>query len=332
MSLLVRAATLSNYAEVARQYGLDPTGLLRAAGLDPGCLQNPDLRIPAATVLALLETSAEQAGCPTFGLQMAESRRLSDFGSISLLVRHQPTLRAALCVVMRYRRELNDAVEVQVEEQGERALLREELRVRGAAPSPQAVDLAVGVMFRLMRTLLGRQWQPQAVCLQHAAPTSRTVYRRVFGLDVEFGAAFNGIVFAAADLDRPNPGADPVMARYAQQLVDAAPTAGAAALDAQVREALSQLLPVGRGSAEQVARSLGLNLRALQRQLQGSGQSFSLLLNQLRRELVLPYLDDGRYTLRQVSELLGFGAQSVFSRWFAAEFGRPPRQWRQRPR
>jgi len=41
----------------------------------------------------------------------------------------------------------------------------------------------------------------------------------VFGPEVEFGHEFNGIVCNAADLEAPNPGADPVMARYTPQLL-----------------------------------------------------------------------------------------------------------------
>ena len=93
MTVLVRAAALSNYGQVARQVGLDPTKMLRRAKLDPAVLKNPDLRIPAVVVAALLEESAAQSGCSSFGLRMAEARQLSDLGAISLLLKHQGTLR-----------------------------------------------------------------------------------------------------------------------------------------------------------------------------------------------------------------------------------------------
>src|SRR5574337_2066768 len=63
-------------------------------------------------------------------------------------------------------------------------------------------------------------WRARLVCFAHRAPASSEVHRRVFGPAVEFGHEFNGIVCNAADLDAPNPGADPVMARYTRQLLD----------------------------------------------------------------------------------------------------------------
>lgn len=328
MSPLVRAASLSNFAEVARQSGLDPERLLRQAGLDPVCLSDPDLRISAAAVLQLLELSAAQARNASFGLLMAESRRLSDFGAISLLFRHQATLQSALAVVMQHREQLNDALEVRLDNDGQQVVLREEFRKLESQPAAQAIELALGVMVRLLRAQLGYQWVPTAVRFRHAAPANLSVHRRVFGLEPQFGSAYDGIEFPVGDLDRANPGADPAMLRYAQQLVDAQAPAKQDSLASEVRDSLRHLLPGGRSSIGQVAQTLGYTARTLQRRLDAQGHSYSMLLEQVRRERVLYYLDDSRYSLEQISALLGFSAPSVFSRWFREQFGQAPRAWR----
>ncbi|MGT2489508.1 hypothetical protein ACU4GD_00445 [Cupriavidus basilensis] len=41
----------------------------------------------------------------------------------------------------------------------------------------------------------------------------------MFGGKLEFASAFSGLICRAADLDLPNPIADPVMARHAQRLL-----------------------------------------------------------------------------------------------------------------
>src|SRR5262245_16059627 len=112
----LRAASLSTFASVSRQVGLDCYAALRKFDLDPRVLDEPDLRVPASAVLGLLEYSAEASGCITFGLRMAESRRLSDFGAVSLLLRHERSLRDVLAAAVRYRSFLNEALIVRVEE------------------------------------------------------------------------------------------------------------------------------------------------------------------------------------------------------------------------
>jgi AraC-like DNA-binding protein len=330
MPALVRAAALGNYPEVARRVGLDPERMLRAAGLDPAALSNPDLRIPTAAVVNLLEESARQSGCPTLGLQMAESWRLSDFGVISLMLTHQRTLRDALETTIRYRHLLNDSLSLSIEEAGELVIVREELVGGSAARSRQAIELAIGVVFRMFSALLGSQWKPRSVRFTHPAPPALDVHRRIFGPNTEFNQAFNGIVCAAADLDRPNPAADPAMAGHAKRIIDTMPGArtDGTSVAQDVRRAIHILLPQGQASIEQIAQGLGITTRTLQRQLDESGESYSALLNEARRELVPRYLENPAYSLTQVGELLGYEFPSSFTRWFTKEFGVAPARWR----
>jgi AraC-like DNA-binding protein len=332
MTVLVRAAALSNYAEVAREVGLDPRVMLRRAKLEPSVLGKPDTRIPVTAVVALLETSAQQSGCISFGLRMAESRQLSDFGAISLLMRHQRTLRDILAIVARYRQLLNEALAIHIEELNDLVIIREELVADANLASRQSYELAVGTVFRMFRALLGERWQPYSVHFTHPAPPDTSVHRRLFGLSVSFDSDFNGIVCAAADLDRSNPAADPVMASYARQFVETLPKAmqGTATMD--VRKAIYLFLPLGNASIEQIAQGLGLNVRTLQRRLDGEKTRFSDLVNEVRRELVVRYLSNRSYSMLQVAEMLGYSQLSSFTRWFAVEFGMPPTQWQSKRR
>jgi AraC-like DNA-binding protein len=327
-AVLVRAAALSNYGQVARQVGLDPTRMLRRAKLDLAVLKNPDLRIPAVVVAALLEESAAQSGCATFGLRMAEARQLSDLGAISLLLKHQGTLREIFAMMARYRHWLNEALAMHIEEFNDLVIIREELVSEGEPLARQSNELAVGTILRMFRALLGDRWQPDSVHFIHSAPADTSVHRRLFGPNLQFDSDFNGIVCAAADLDRPNPAADPVMAAYAQQFMETLPKSepGSATLD--TRKAIYLLLPTGKASIEQVARNLGLHLRTLQRQLEAENVSFSDLLNDVRRDLAIRYLPNKQYSLLQIAEILGYSQLSSFTRWFSLEFGASPSRWR----
>ena len=171
----------------------------------------------------MLEVSAERAGVEAFGLMMADSRWLSNLGPVGLLVREQPTVRLAIDALARHSRQLNEALFLTLEESGQVVVLREELIVGHAGPVRQSTELAIGVVFRLLRTLLGPGWRPLRVCFAHDAPADRSEHERVFGRNVEFGHAFNGIVFSRSDLESPNPAADPEMARYARKLLEAGP-------------------------------------------------------------------------------------------------------------
>ena len=320
----VRGAALANFAQVAGEVGLNPRRALREAGLDWDILSDPDRRIPADRVAALLERAAHDSGCETFGLRMAEQRRLSDFGAVSLLIAHQPTLRDALETTVRYRHLLNEALAMHVEEAGDVFILREELILPDGGAVLQACELAIGAMFRMLSSLLGPRWRPYSVRFAHPAPVDLAVHRRVFGAELHFDSDFNGFVCPLADLDRINPAADPAMALYAKRYVDGLGRPRPDALSLEVRRAAHLLLPVGRGSIAQIAKWLGMNVRTLQRRLEAEGHDFSRLLNEVRRELAMRYLANPALSMIEVSRLLGYGQPSSFSRWFATEFGVPP--------
>jgi AraC-like DNA-binding protein len=328
----VRAAALTNYFEVAEQVGLDPEPVLKATGLSRAVLADPETRIEAGKVIRLLEQSARASGSLTFGLRMAESRQLADFGAVSLLLKHQRTLRDALVALIDYRHLVNDAVAIRIEDAGTMVILRQEIVADYSGPRRQAMELALGVLSRLSGSLLGGNWRPYSINFTHEAPPDLRVHRRVFKGRVEFTSDFNGIVCAAADLERPNPLADPALARYAMNLVEALPGAHDRSIVLDVRKTIHMLLPAGRISIERVAQQLGINVRTLQRQLESRDAVFSDLVTEVRRDLVLRYLDTPGYSLSRIAELLGYATPGSFTRWFTAQFGVAPAAWRQRQR
>jgi AraC-like DNA-binding protein len=324
----VRSAALANYVEVARQFGLDPYLMLRRVGIDAHALTDSDMRLSAKKVAELLEASAEASQCHDFGLQMAQSRKLSDLGAISLLISHQPTLRSALEAIVQYRNLLNSALALQIEDTDDLAIIREELAVDFEGPKIQSYELAIGVMARIIGSILGPRWRPVSVHLTHARPKTLSLHRKVFGEHLEFESEFNGLVCLKSDLERPNPNADPNIARYAAQFVDSFHDVNDTSFTYEVRKSIYLLLPSGGASLARIARSLGLNERTLQRRLAAEKAEFSDLVNSVRHELTERYLANKSYSLTRVAEMLGYGQLSSFTRWFIGEFGVAPSEWR----
>jgi AraC-like DNA-binding protein len=330
MAQSVRAAALSNYVTVARQTGLDVASTLRKFGLDPRVLNEPDRRLPSAAVAALLEYSAETARCPAFGLLMAESRQLSDFGAVSLLLTHEQSLRDILSSLVRYRNFLNEALVLQIEEFDDVVLVREELIIEGGGYPRQSYELALGVLYRMCCAVLGQRWQPLNIHFAHKAPESLSVHRRVFQSECVFGGEFNGLLCRAGDLDRSNPAADRKLVRYAEQFMHFWPGVENSSTLQETVRAIRMLLPAQQASIVGVAARLGMNVRTLQRRLEQEGGAFGELLHKTRKELAERYLADRNCTLTQAAALLGYGQLSSFSRWFTEEFGESPTKWRRR--
>lgn len=320
MSILVRAACLTNYLPVARSVGLDPWALLRDAGLVSSCLSDPDLKIPVKSVSLLLERSAALSGVDAFSLLMADSRRVSNLGILGMLMREEPTVRHAMQSVMSYHRIHNEALLQRIEESQGIATIYEEMLLGENCPMRQATELVVAVALKAMRLFLGTNWRARRICFSHAAPLDTTVHRRVLGQTPEFGCDFNGIVCASADLDTPIVSADPVVAQYIRQQMQSG-TYNRATVTDEVRQMVVVLMPRGRCTIEEVARLMGITRRTLHRHLQAEGQVFSDLVQAIRSELAVRYIHEKQRSLTDIAHLLGFANLSAFSRWHKTRFG-----------
>lgn len=320
MTTMLRAAALTHFEKVATECGLDARTLLAEVGLPARCLSDPDLMLPAASAGKLLELAAERAHEPAFGLRMAASRRLSNLGPLGLLLRDQPTLRHALEALVAHIHLHNEAFSVSLVHSGELVCIREETVVEGTPQVRQSVELAMGTTFRLVRIFLGEGWHPRLVTFRHAAPPNTAWHRRVFGSAVAFGQEFNDIVCDARELEAPNPGADPVMARYSQRLLEMDHGARARTSD-RVRRLVVLLLPRGHCRVDVVAQHLGVDRRTVANHLAAEGTTFKALVDAMRRELLANYVTEGVRSLSEVATMLGFSELSAFSRWHRQQFG-----------
>jgi len=324
----VRTATLDGYLGLARSAGLDPARILADAGLAVADLAVPDKWVPAAVVSRVLERSANESGVEDFGLRLAGLRRLATLGPLSVVLSQEPDLRSALGLLCRYEHSYNESIRLRLDEDGDLATMRLWFEFGEPAPTRQALELATATLLGIVRELLGRQWEPLSICFTHRAPASLDAHRAVFGPRLRFGHEFTGLVFYATELDAANRASDPLLRPYADQLRQALGAPPAATVTGQVTRLVEMLLPVGRCSTHQVARSMGVTQRTLHRRLAAEGQSFSAIVHTTREALAERYLAADRYSLTAVSELLGFTSPSAFSRWFRERFGVTPSEWR----
>lgn len=328
MTIQVRSISLAKYSAIARGLGIDPVSMLRHVGLDPSCLLTPDLRIPEISLATLLDVSSKSTGSSSLGLLMGETWRLSDFGVLSLLLQHQPTLRQVLSELKNYRHLLSDSVSIGLTEYPQVVVLRCALVTGRTHPGRQPMELAVAALLALCRHQLGQAWFPRSVHFVHAAPAHTGIHQRVFGPKLEFGSDFDGLVLGKDELDRINPQSDPNMARYARDYMDLQPRGEAQQLSHAVLRAVHLLMPNGRHSIEQVGQQLGMSARTLQRQLGQEGANFQALVNDVRREQALRLVEGAAHSITEVAQMVGFAETSAFSRWFNQQFGVAPSRWK----
>jgi AraC-like DNA-binding protein len=327
MHALTRSASLTDYEHVARSAGLDPFRMLRLAKLPARALDDPNIMISADSVGWLLEESARLAGQEAFGLLLAERRGLANLGMLALVIREEPTLRAAVQSCVRYMRLHNSGVLLRLDDAGDVALLHVGVHMRPHGVWRQAIEMSTGVVLRTLRVLSGNTFRPVRISFTHERPASPEVHRRVLGTAVRFSQDSNAMVCRRRDLNMPIPAADPTLNREVKRWLDMQLANVRDEPAQRARQVVRMLLPSGLCSVDRVAQHLGMHRRTLNRHLAVEGESVSTIVNAVRVELAEEYLAKSKRKLYEVAELLGFSSAGDFSRWFRGQFGRTPSDW-----
>ncbi|HZZ68218.1 MAG TPA: AraC family transcriptional regulator [Phenylobacterium sp.] len=318
MSHLARSAGLTGFVDLSLALGVDPYKIAGEVGIPVAAFNDPDMKVPARALSQMHELAAERSGAEDFGLRLAEVRRFSNLGPVALVIREQPTVRAALEQLRRYIWLQNDAYSTDMQETGDIAVVR---LSSPAWTGRQGSEVALGAAMRIFRELLGESWRPLEVYFPHGAPARLDMHLKVFGVAPRFSQDFLGIVIARADLDRPISSADPDMARQVVRYLEQIAAGRGANFSDKVREMVVLLLPEGGVTVERVAGRLAMDRRTLHRRLAAEGTTFSALLNAARREAAEPLLSRSERSFQSVAELLGFSSLSAFAHWFRRQFG-----------
>ena len=96
-------------------------------------------------------------------MRLAELRQFSNLGPLSLVLREEPDVRSALELLIRYEHTFNEAMRLRMTERNELAVMTVGFDFGEEIPCSQSVELAVGVVYSILREFLGPHWHPVSV-------------------------------------------------------------------------------------------------------------------------------------------------------------------------
>jgi AraC-like DNA-binding protein len=310
--------------------GIDPTALFREAGLDPERLSKPRARYPGKEARLAWSRASEIVGDPGFGLTSAEVWEPTDFHALGIAFLASTTLRNALNRLVRYHALVDNQTSYSLVEQGDQAILSFNLE-QDAGDEPAILeDSRWAVVLDACRRVYGPDLDPLEITFLHADPgAAMGKFYGFFRCPMRFGEPVSSLTFPAAVLDKPLPASNRELALAHDRVLGE--FVGRLQRDdivSRTKSAISDWLPSGNFTSEAVAGALHMSPRSLQRKLAAEDTTFRQLVEQVRQELARSYLADGRFTLLEISYLLGFSTQSAFSRAFKRWMGSTPQEFR----
>ncbi len=319
----------------AASCGVSPAELLAAANLNPMLLAGPDADLLHSHELRLWDEAARLTGDRDFGLHLAEwiSTSIEElFDVFAFALRSCATLGDHYRLAARYIRLVHQGIHLKLEEEEAADVVR---LVHGhdrepLTPPRHPVEGMTALALLQGRRAIGEMFVPRAVCFVHARPERVSEHERIFQAPVYYGCPRNELLLDRALLSRSQPHAEPrllaMLDRQLTGLLSALPEDRS--LQGAVRRCMMDELPEQEPAVAAVAATLHMSPRSLQRRLKNEGTSFAHVLSELRRDLALRYLRDGRIATGEVGFLLGFLDVSAFQRAFKRWTGTTPAQYR----
>jgi AraC-like DNA-binding protein len=240
-----------------------------------------------------------------------------------------PTLADALSFLSRYVHVLNAAADFQLWVDGDVA----SFELRSRVPQSRALrDFQIGAMFAALRAWCGPEFSCQ-VWFSYREPRESAAYRAYFSAPaVRFDAPCDALVFRADALEQPLRSSDAplhsVLRNCAQRLVHE--EREDSPLVPRIRGLLFDRLSEGDVDIPAICAHLHLTRRTLTRYLAREGTSFRQLLEDVRHQRALRYLETTNLDVARIARLLGYSEPTSFCRAFIRWRGQSPLDYRRR--
>lgn len=287
-----------------------------------------DDRIPVSTWSQLLDQAIKLTKDEGLPLKVAESILPRHWGVFAYAAMSCKTLKDVIEILVEYERLIDDVNDAQLCIDGNYATLKWLPRTATPSLACMAISLASWVIFARKYTS-----RKDLICdAQFTAPPPRNhqKYSELFGGKITFNQQITAITFDASYLQSQITHHDSHVHnqfRAAANLQLGHLTKHTDHLG-EIRQAIACGLPKGRVTVSSIAETLSLSPRTLQNNLANANTSFQHLLDEIRKELALFYLENSNQSLAEIAHLLGLSDQSSFTKVFKNWTGTTPGEYR----
>jgi AraC-like DNA-binding protein len=324
---VVRAAHLHVYLDELREIGVPVERDLARSRLPPWILEEPDAYVSLSLCLEWLASCSRDVELMEFGYRAARRESLASLGDpLQRAILGAPTGFARLQTLLRCASLEDNVLSLRMQHEGDQ--IRVISTIEGFTTNPfialgEWVDLQA--IISIVRTAAGPCWSPAEMTFVSRQRPPATVQESFANTRILVGQPKTSILVSRDLLARPCPARGRAVVPAEGALDDDLPEWD---FVTALRSAIRPYLPDGHPGLPQMAETLGVSARTMQRRLQQCGRTYSAVVQEARFDVARALLVDPSARIIDIALATGYESPQHFARAFRRLAGMSPTRYR----
>ena len=315
--------------------GANHDQMITMTGYDLDFLGNEENRISPEIYNRVIEHCVRVTKDELFGFHAGEYLNLAAAGLIGQISQTSSTVKEALQYCCEFASLGCQALPLNLEKtnQGYRLDIvpDKEWELSSKIAVRQTLEGAMAFTLREFHLLTIQKYFPLEVGFTSKQDSSHSEFERLFKCPVKYEQSKSYLLFSTAQVETKVITSDfnllRILVGHAEEKLQK--MSAEEGVFSQVRRAVINLSEPSFPIIETVAANMNLSVRSLQRKLAAESKTYKMVIESLRKEMAIKYLNQNTLNVQEVSELLGYSDVSSFSRSFKKWTSLSPTAYRQ---
>ena len=317
----IQALHLYHFMEYARVRGISEPAMLSRLAAGPADFLAAAATVEAADFYAVVKFVREALADELLGIRAGAFLNLKSLGLVYQISLQTTTVAEALFYLQHYLNASFPLIHLQTDISTSVATIVLRISNEAAAENRIILESVLTVIARELQTMAGPEFT-----LGLSSPFYNASYPENWQPGKSFTLAFTKAVLGARIQDKSRWQLDVLVPEYLQLIerLKAEPT-----FSTRVKITMLSMAQPALPDLARVADAFNLTVRTLQRRLDTENTSFRQLQGALKKEISYLLINHQRFSVAEISEVLGFAEPAAFIHSFKKWYGHSPEKFRQ---
>lgn len=290
---------------------------------------DPEQFVSHALLKQFLETVLDKTNTPELGLYFGQYLNFTAHGDLGNAIITSKNLNESLQMILKYFKTRTPLIDINLDTQNNYCVMSAGFNLLPDELEHFLVDAYFATLITVRKFILTDKHYDVRINLKRSKPYNIKPYHDLFGENVHFSAKCNEYHFPAESLDLTFPLSNPIAKEIAEKKCQQK-LKELEHLDDLVSKVKTIMLstPSYFPNLEDLSQQLHMSTRTLRRKLSDLDTSYQTILDELRKELAINYLQNSSLSIVEIAHMLQFSDSSNFSSAFRKWTNKSPSDFR----